>query len=172
MHAVMVALLLLMGSYHTHSQTQGGEVSLPPGMQYPLFSSEEVQREVQRWEDLISTNLPAINAAMACDWSAVGIYDVRQLSSGHIGVGTITSYGFTMSHVYNPSTRMVIFSDVGVYKKEDRERFPIFFVRGYIPPEDKYLTVHVLREKDNAFLGCVGIPISRILIEKRSDVAK
>jgi hypothetical protein len=125
--------------------------------------------EAEHWSENINKHMAAINAALQADRSAVGICDIRLLENGYIGVITITDYGFTIAHVFDPAERKIVYSEAVLFNKADRERFTIFFIRGR-PPRNRYLAVPVVRERDRAVLGWIGIPLNRTVRDKKGGL--
>jgi len=135
------------------SGTEMEDISVPAG---------EPSSEAAVWGEKIQKHLPAINAALRLDVSAVGICDVQSLSGGRVGIGTITDYGFTIFHVYDPVEGKIIFSEAFLFGRADRERFTIFFVREK-PPANRYSAIPVVRGSGSGkiVLGWIGIPLNR-----------
>lgn len=109
------------------------------------------------WNRKITKHLTGINKVLQIDRDAVGIFDVQDFNDGLVGIGSITDYGFTVFHVYDPVSQKVLHSEARLLKKSIRESLTIFFIRK--APSERYSRIKVYREKDRAVLGWLGFPI-------------
>jgi hypothetical protein len=122
--------------------------------------------ETEAWKEKISLHLPAITAALEADKSAAGVYDVRPLNDGRVGVGTITDYGYTLFHVYDPAAEAILHTEAILFARADRERLSVFFAR-QAPSETRYHILPVRSKKpEPQILGWLGIPLARVFEDK------